>query len=151
MIGVPEEKKQNFYIEILKASLIAIIIVVPIRIFIAQPYIVAGASMDPTFGDGHYLIVDQLTYRFEEPKRGDIVIFKYPEDTSKFFIKRIIGLPGETVSIENGVLSIQNIEVSSSTKIFFEPYVDSNNATNESMKRALKYELILQRSPYTRI
>ena len=87
---VPQRQEQNFFKEILKASLIALIIVVPVRFFIAQPYIVAGASMDPTFADGNYIIVDQLTYRFNYPERGDVIIFKYPNDTSKFFIKRKI-------------------------------------------------------------
>ena len=94
-----QPKDQNFFKEILKASLIALIIVVPVRFFVAQPYIVAGASMDTTFENGHYIIVDQLTYRFEEPQRGDVVVFKYPQDPSKYFIKRIIGLPGEAVVI----------------------------------------------------
>ncbi|MEJ0002065.1 MAG: signal peptidase I [bacterium] len=63
----------------------------PIRMFIAQPFIVSGSSMVPTFEDGQYLIVDEISYRFDAPKRDDVVVFKYPNDTTKFFIKRIIG------------------------------------------------------------
>ncbi len=96
--------------EIFQFSLIAILIVVPIRLFIAQPFIVSGASMEDTFHSGEYLIVDQLTYHFEQPSRGDVIVFRYPRDPSKFFIKRIIGLPGDTVTIENGVITIADKE-----------------------------------------
>ena len=66
--------------------------------------------MDPTFVNGEYLIVDELTYHFENPERGEVIIFKFPQDTSKFFIKRIIGLPGETVKIQGGVITIINAQ-----------------------------------------
>jgi signal peptidase I len=78
--------------------------------FIAQPFIVSGASMQETFQSGEYLIVDQLSYYFESPKRGEVVIFRYPKDPSKFFIKRVIGEPGDTISIEDGVVSIKNAQ-----------------------------------------
>lgn len=94
--------------EIFQFSLIAILIVVPIRLFIAQPFIVSGASMEDTFHSGEYLIVDQLTYHFEEPTRGDVIVFRYPRDPSKFFIKRVIGLPGDTLTIDGGVITIKN-------------------------------------------
>ncbi len=80
----------------------------PIRLFVAQPFIVSGASMDPTFETGEYLIVDQLSYHFDDPVRGQVVIFKYPKDESKYFIKRVIGLPGETVQIEGTDVTIFN-------------------------------------------
>lgn len=67
--------------------------------------------MDPTFHTGEYLIVDQLTYKtFDDPKRGSVVIFRYPEDPSKFFIKRIIGLPNETVEISGSEVRVFNNE-----------------------------------------
>lgn len=94
--------------EILQFALIAVFIVLPFRIFVAQPFVVNGASMDPTFHNGEYLIVDQLTYRLDDPDRGDVVIFKFPEDESKFFIKRVIGLPGETVAVNDGIVTIIN-------------------------------------------
>lgn len=130
------DKKENVFIEVLKAALIAIIIVVPIRFFIAQPYIVSGASMNPTFDSGHYIIVDQLTYRFEEPKRGDVVIFKYPKDTSKFFIKRIIGLPGETVFIQKGEVFIVNEETPQGF-VLNETYIVDSNKIIESSEHIL--------------
>jgi signal peptidase I len=94
--------------ELFKLLLIAAIIVIPFRLFVAQPFIVDGASMDPTFATKQYLIVDELTYHFTTPKRGSVLIFKYPKDETKYFIKRVIGLPGETVSIKNGIVSIIN-------------------------------------------
>lgn len=105
IVCMPQGERENFFTELLKFALIAVVIVVPVRLFIAQPFIVSGASMDPTFDNGQYLIVDELTYRFDEPQRFDVVIFKYPKDPSQFFIKRVIGLPGETVHIDqNGVI-----------------------------------------------
>jgi signal peptidase I len=85
--------------EIVTFALIALFVVIPTRLFIAQPFIVRGASMEPTFDNGQYLIVDQLSYHLHPPKRGDVVIFRYPKNPSVFFIKRIIGLPGETVEL----------------------------------------------------
>lgn len=101
---------------------IALIIVIPIRIFVAQPFIVSGASMDPTFEENQYLIVDELSYRLEEPSRGDVVIFKYPRNPKQYFIKRIIGLPGETVIVgEDGIVSIKN--ASGAVVTLDEPYI----------------------------
>src|SRR3989344_4175117 len=88
-----DEKQGSFFKEMLQFAILALVIVFPVRLFIAQPFIVSGASMDPTFNSGQYLIVDELSYRLEEPKRGEVVIFRYPLDPSKFFIKRIIALP----------------------------------------------------------
>ena len=106
-----EEKsdKQSFW-ELARFALMAIAIVVPIRIFIAQPFIVSGSSMVPTFEDGQYLIIDEISYRLNDPRRNDVVVFRYPNDQEKFFIKRIIGLPNETVDIKGNVVTIFNTE-----------------------------------------
>lgn len=101
-----EPRNESFVLEIFKFAVLALIIVVPFRMWIAQPFIVSGASMSPTFETGQYLIIDQLSYRFEQPQRGDVVIFRFPNDPSKYFIKRIIGLPGEVVSLRAGHTSI---------------------------------------------
>lgn len=103
---MPGDKRENFFTELLKFAIIAVVIVAPIRLFVAKPFIVSGASMDPTFATGQYLIVDELSYHFGSPERGDVIIFKYPLDTTQYFIKRVIGLPGETVNIHGGKVSI---------------------------------------------
>lgn len=118
----PIEKKPSFLKDTLRFTIIALLIVVPFRMFIAQPFLVNGASMEPTFENGHYLIVDELSYQFTEPERGSVLIFKYPLDPKKYFIKRIIGLPGETVKIENGIVFIINSENPEGFKLE-EPYV----------------------------
>lgn len=97
-------------------------IVVPVRMFIVSPFIVSGASMDPTFATNDYLIVDKLSYRLSEPKRGDVVIFRFPNDPHFFFIKRIIGLPGETVTLSSGSVSITPEDGDKSLKLD-EPYI----------------------------
>ena len=87
--------------EIVKFGLIVLVIVMPIRLYIAQPFIVAGESMAPTFSSGDYLIIDELTYNFlQEPQKGEVVVFRYPQDPSKYFIKRIVGLPGEELVVD---------------------------------------------------
>ncbi len=103
-------KKENFWYDTIKFVVISALIVLPIRMFIAEPFIVSGSSMDPTFENGQYLIVDKLSYRFDEPKRGDVIIFKYPLDPSKYYIKRIIGLPGETVTMAETKISIKETD-----------------------------------------
>jgi signal peptidase I len=113
----------NPRLEMLKLILIAFAIVIPFRLFIAQPFIVDGASMDPTFRSGQYLIVDKVDYRFNEPARGSVLIFKYPKDPKKYFIKRVIGLPGETVSIRDGIVTIVNAENPEGFSLE-EPYVE---------------------------
>ncbi len=128
-----EEKRENFFTELLKFALVAIVIVIPVRLFVAQPFIVSGASMEPTFDNGEYLIVDEISYRLHSPTRGDVVIFRYPRDPSQYFIKRIIGLPNETVSIADDRVSIQK---GGKTIVLDEPYV-----TNEGNGRTMSVTL----------
>lgn len=120
----PPEKKEHPITEIIRFSLIALLIVFPIRMFVAQPFIVSGASMQETFQNGEYLIVDQVTYRFEEPERGDVIVFRYPRDPSKFFIKRVIGVPGDEISIEGNIVTITNAAHPDGS-VLNEPYVSS--------------------------
>lgn len=105
-----ENAEKSSLAEIARFALIALIIVLPIRWYVAQPFIVSGASMETTFHNNDYLIVDQISYRFDEPERGDVVIFRYPRDHSKYFIKRLIGLPGDTVIIDGSSVIIKNDE-----------------------------------------
>lgn len=95
-----------FIWEIAKIVIIALLIVVPIRYFIFQPFFVRGQSMEPNFQNGDYLIIDEFTYRFKTPQRGEVVVFKYPNNPSQRYIKRIVGLPGETIKIEDGKVFI---------------------------------------------
>jgi signal peptidase I len=118
------ERSENPLLEILRFSLIALIIVIPIRMFVAQPFIVSGASMQNTFHTGEYLIVDQLTYHFREAARGEVIVFRYPKDPSKFFIKRVIGIPGDTINIEGNTVRISNA-ANPNGLILDEPYVKS--------------------------
>ncbi len=104
------EKKDGMFSEIVRFSLVALLIVLPVRLFVAQPFIVSGASMETTFSTGQYLIVDQLTYHFDEPKHGEVIVFRYPKDPSKFFIKRIIGIPGDTVTIVGQGVTVTNTQ-----------------------------------------
>lgn len=94
--------------EFLRLTLIAAAIAVPIRYFVAQPFIVNGASMEPNFHDQQYLVIDELTYFFREPQRGEVVVFHYPLNPRQYFIKRIIGLPGETVEVRTDGVSVFN-------------------------------------------
>ncbi len=98
----------SFLFETAKIVILAVIIVVPIRYFIFQPFFVQGMSMEPNFHNGDYLIVDEITYRFMNPQRGEVVVFKYPKSPTQRYIKRIIGLPEETISIKGGQVSIIN-------------------------------------------
>jgi signal peptidase I len=118
------EKEEHPLTEIVRFSLIAILIVIPIRMFVAQPFIVSGASMDNTFHNGEYLIVDQVSYYFDQPKRGEVIIFKYPRDPSKFFIKRVVGAPGDTINIDGSTVTITN-ELHPDGMVLDEPYIKS--------------------------
>lgn len=127
----PPEKQEHPLTEIVRFSIIAILIVIPIRMFVAQPFIVSGASMDDTFHTGEYLIVDQVSYYFNDPQRGDVVIFRYPRDPSKFFIKRVIGIPGDTVIYGTSSVTIKN-ETAPNGFTLTEPYVKSmTNGSNQ--------------------
>jgi len=96
--------------EVLEVVIVAVATVFVIRTFLIQPFLVSGASMDPTFSTGNYLIIDEVTYQFREPKRGEVIVFKYPNNLSTYYIKRIIGLPGEKVVIQQGKVAIFNQE-----------------------------------------
>lgn len=113
--------------EIATFIVLAVLIVLPVRVFVAQPFVVEGESMFPTFKSADYLIVDQLTYRFSAPARGDVIVFKYPENPKVFYVKRIIGLPGETVSIDRGNVTITKTD--GTTLTLQEPYVVAEDAT----------------------
>ncbi len=126
--------------DIIKFVLLVALIVIPIRTFIAQPFVVSGASMDETFNHGDYLIVDQISYRFNQPKRGEVIVFRYPKDPSQFFIKRIIGLPNETVELNNNSIIIYN-DIHPRGFELNEPYLkDRNDYQYQSIKTDLNQD-----------
>lgn len=100
-----------------------------IRFFLIQPFYVSGPSMEPNFHNNQYIIVDQLSYRFTTPKRGDVVVFKWPQNIAISFIKRIIGTPGETVEVRDGQVYIYNQENPSGAALK-EPYIDVSTPTD---------------------
>lgn len=118
---------EHAFKEIITFVVLAVLIVLPIRLFIAQPFVVQGESMHPTFEDGDYLIVDEVSYRFTTPKRGDVVVFRYPGNPGIFYIKRLIGLPGESVAITRGKVTITKTD--GTTLTLDESYVRSEDAT----------------------
>lgn len=122
-------KAQSFW-ELVRFAIIALIIVIPIRLFVAEPFVVSGSSMVPTFENGDYLIVDKVSYELGSPHRDDVVVFRYPGDPSKFFIKRIIGLPNETVDINGNDVTITNGTHTTGFKLD-QPFV-KNPANNET-------------------
>ena len=108
-----------------------------IRFFIAAPYIVEGSSMEPTFAGWDYLIIDKIVYDIKKPQRGEVIVFTLPQDASRSLIKRVIGLPGETVRISDSTVTIVNASHPDGFALE-EPYIDPKNATGgESVERTL--------------
>lgn len=110
------------FVDFIQSLAVFAVIMLTIFLFIAQPHKVSGPSMYPTFHDNDYIITDKLTYRFSPPRRGDIIVFQDPQDHSKDFIKRIIGLPGERIKIQNNQVYINN-------QLLPEPFIPSSNVT----------------------
>ena len=93
--------------ETVEVAVIALATVFIIRQYLMQPFLVSGASMEPSFSDDNYLLIDQLTYHFRDPERGEVIVFKYPLNPSTFFIKRAIALPGEEVEARDGKIIVR--------------------------------------------
>ncbi|MDO8442810.1 MAG: signal peptidase I, partial [bacterium] len=114
--------------EVAEVILIAVVTVFFVRTFLMQPFLVSGASMEPNFSTGNYLLIDEVTYRLRTPERGEVVVFKYPNDPSVYYIKRIIGLPGEKVVVRDGGVEIINKEHPEGFKVD-EAYLDTSPKT----------------------
>ncbi len=122
------------FFELIQVLAVSLAIIIPVRYFLIQPFYVKGASMEPNFFDHEYLIIDELSYRFQEPVRGDIVVFRYPKNPSQFFIKRVIGLPGETVEIAHGEVKIYNDQHPNGVVLDEMGYLDQElTAANETV------------------
>jgi signal peptidase I len=125
---------KQFLAELVEMVVLSLVIIVPIRFFIIQPFFVKGQSMEPSFHENNYLIIDELSYRLREPSRGDVIVLRAPQPSDQFFLKRLIGLPGETVEINNGKVFIAS---ASSTFQLVEPYLPPGELTEGNIRVAL--------------
>ncbi len=162
----------EFIWEMVQTALTVIIVVYLVKTFLFQLFIVDGQSMEPTLHDKEMLLVDKLSYHFRSPHRGEIVIFQKPGEPSVNFIKRVIGLPGETVVIKNGKVYIKNsadANLESIEEIYLSPdtptngeeevlvkenevFVMGDNRTNSQDSRvigSIPYKSILGRALFT--
>lgn len=115
--------------ETAKIVIISLLVIIGIRAYVMQPFFVSGSSMEPNFHDRDYLIVDELSYKIGDPKRGDVIIFRYPKDPKEYFIKRIIGLPGEKIEIANNTIKIYNGEHPGGFVVNEEKYISQSTLT----------------------
>ncbi|MDD2731907.1 MAG: signal peptidase I [Candidatus Pacebacteria bacterium] len=134
------KKILSFTLEVIKVLIISLVIVIPIRYFLFQPFFVRGESMEPNFENGDYLIVDEISYYFREPKRGEVIVFQYPDNPSQRFIKRIIGLPGETVEIKDGQIKISIGET--------EEFLNESSYLSDSIKTLGDVRVVLKNDEY---
>ena len=116
-------------IENVKILLISLAIILPVRYFLIQPFYVKGASMEPNFHNREYLIVNEIGYRFDDPKRGDVIVFRYPLDKKQYFIKRVIGLPNERIVIDNNSIIVYNQNLGDDGIKLEEGYLDTDRKT----------------------
>ncbi|MCR4329967.1 MAG: signal peptidase I [Candidatus Roizmanbacteria bacterium] len=112
----PAMRVVDFLFDILQQIALGGAFFVVFYIYIAQPNMIRGSSMLPTFKDKEYILTDKITYKLRQPQRGEVVILQSPANADIDFIKRIIGLPGDSVSINNGKVYLNERELS-------EPYI----------------------------
>ncbi len=127
----------TFLWEVIKIVIISLAIIIPVRYYLVQPFFVRGDSMLPNLEDKDYILVNKLQYRFAKPKRGDVIVFRYPLDPKEYFIKRIIGLPGETIVIQNNQVTIINDENSKGFVLDESSYLPSTQETLGSIRTKL--------------
>jgi len=125
--------------DLIKTVVVVIVLALIIRLFVIQPFIVDGQSMEPSFKNNNYLITEKITYKFRAPERGEVIIFHPPGNPSVNYIKRVIGLPGDTVTIQDGSVYINGKQI-------LEPYLNSNNETKSD--NGEKYTLTLKENEY---
>jgi signal peptidase I len=131
-----------FVSEMVHVVLISLAIIIPVRYFLIQPFYVKGASMEPNFQDHEYLIIDEISYRFHEPQRGDIVVFRYPNDPRQYFIKRVVGLPGERVTVSGGKVTLYEAGQSEGRVL------DESTYLREEVRTAGEKDVTLQADQY---
>jgi signal peptidase I len=98
-------------LSLIQSVVTTILLAFLLRFFVIQPFIVEGSSMEPNFHDNEYIIIDKLSYRMREPQRGEVIVFHPPNDPTQNYIKRILGLPGETVKIDNGDVYVNGAKI----------------------------------------
>lgn len=133
--------KSNIW-EVAKVIIISVLLATIVRTFIIQPFAVRGASMNPNFSQGDYLIIDKINYHMFQPKRGDVIVFRAPNQVSTtYYIKRIIALPGETMRIGNNQITIFNQEYPNGLVLdesFYQP-INGDSSNIEKMLPDDKY------------
>lgn len=112
-----------------------------IRWFVMAPFIVDGSSMEPNFHNNEYIVVEKVSYRLHDPRRGDVIVLQYPGNISIDYIKRIVGLPGETVKIVNGEVFINGSQI-------HETYLLPNQLTTISQSTETPYQVTLDKDQY---
>lgn len=148
-----QENMKDFIVEVVKMFFLALIIIVPVRMFLFQPFIVRGASMEPSFSEKEYLIINEFGYKNTpvnilgkdvvtvKPRkdlvRYDVIVFRAPNDDKQFYIKRVVGLPGETVEVDNGAVKIYNEDSPEGFVLEESEYLPEGRKTNGSMKVTL--------------
>jgi len=127
----------NSVFDTVKVIIISLAIVIPVRHYLIQPFLVKGASMEPSFYDGEYLIVDELSYRLRPPERGEVIVFHYPRNPKDYFIKRIAGLPNEKIEIKDRRVFIYNNEYPKGKELK-EDYLKYANVTSGNLTLQLE-------------
>ncbi|MBN2884566.1 signal peptidase I [Patescibacteria group bacterium] len=118
--------------ETVKVVAISLAIIIPVRYFLIQPFYVKGASMESSFHDHEYLIIDEISYRFRTINRGEVIVFRYPLNPQEYFIKRVIALPGEGIQVKDGKVIIYNDEYPGGL-VLKESYLDKNTPTYSNL------------------
>lgn len=131
--NIEQKKQEPLWRELLKIAIVVGLAILVVRFFVFKPFYVKGASMEPAYFDHEYLIIDEITYRFNEPKRGDVVVFRPPVNTTDYYIKRVIGLPGETVKVINGDVIIFNNDNPQGFKLDESSYLIHKGTQEESI------------------
>lgn len=137
-VGVKRKKPKkegNFFVEVAKVVIISLAIIIPVRYFLIQPFYVKGASMEPNFYNYEYLIIDELSYRLHEPERGDVVVLRNPESGGRYFIKRIIGVPGDHIEVKDRVVWVNGQQLDETA------YLDASTETWGAVDVTLEEEM----------
>lgn len=135
------------FFEIIEFIIISITLVFIIRTYIIQPFLVWGSSMSPNFSSGDYILIDEISLRFKSIERGEVIVFKYPQNPSTYFIKRVIGLPGEKVKISDGKIIIFDKD-NPEGFVLKESYIDKSVITESRNNKISSEGIFLNENEY---